>query len=152
RYQDMQMELAHANRVATLGQLSASIAHEVSQPIAGAVTNAHTAMRLLDAGPQNVDATRRALARIVRDGKRAGEVVERVRALVKKAPARKDVLDLNEAILEVTRLTRGEVEKHGVSLETRLAGDLPLIEGDRVQLQQVVLNLIMNAVEAMSAA
>ena len=151
RYREIQMELAHASRVATMGQLSASIAHEVSQPIAGAVTNAHAALRLLEAEPQNVDRIRRALARIVRDGNRAGEVVDRVRALVKKAPPRKDTVDVNEAILDVVRLTQGEAAKHGIAVRTQLASNLPLIEGDRVQLQQVVLNLVMNAVEAMSA-
>jgi signal transduction histidine kinase len=152
RYREMQMELAHANRVATMGQLSASIAHEVSQPIAGTITNAQAALRLLDAEPHNTDGLRRALERIVRDGNRAGEVVDRVRALVKKAPPRKDVVDLNEAMIEIVRLTQGEVAKHGVSAQTQLANDLPRIEGDRVQLQQVMLNLIINAVEAMSAA
>jgi C4-dicarboxylate-specific signal transduction histidine kinase len=148
----MQMELAHANRVATMGQLSASIAHEVSQPIAGTITNAQTALRLLDAEPLNTDGFRRALERIVRDGNRAGEVVDRVRALVKKAPPRKGALDVNEAILEIVRLTQGEVAKHGVSAQTQLANDLAHVDGDRVQLQQVMLNLIINAAEAMSAA
>jgi len=145
------MELAHANRVATMGQLSASIAHEVSQPIAGAITNAQAALRLLDAQPPNFDAFRRALERIVRDGNRAGEVVDRVRALVKKAPPRKEMLDVNEAMIAIVRLTQGEVARHGVSAQTQLANDLPPIEGDRVQLQQVMLNLIVNAVEAMDA-
>jgi signal transduction histidine kinase len=151
RYREMQLELAHANRVATMGQLSASIAHEVSQPIAGTITNAQAALRLLDVQPLNVDGFRRALDRIVRDGNRAGEVVDRVRALVKKAPPRKDVLDINEAILEIVRLTEGEVAKHGVSVKTQLANDMPHVESDRVQLQQVMVNLIINAAEAMSA-
>jgi signal transduction histidine kinase len=152
RYREVQMELAHANRVATMGQLSASIAHEVSQPVAGAITNAQAALRLLDAKPLNADGVRRALERIVRDGNRAGEVIDRVRALVKKAPPRNDMLDINEAMAEIVRLAQGEVAKHRVSTQTQLAGDLPRIEGDRVQLQQVMLNLIINAVEAMSAA
>ncbi len=152
RFREIQMELVHANRVATMGQLSASIAHEVSQPIAGTITNARAALRLLDADPLNIDGFRRALERIVRDGNRAGEVIDRVRALVKKAPPRKDVLNVDEAILEVVRLTQGEVAKHGVSVRTQLANDLPQIEGDRVQLQQVMLNLIVNAAEAMSTA
>jgi signal transduction histidine kinase len=152
RYREIEIELAHANRVATMGQLSASIAHEVSQPIAGTITNASAALRLLDAEPLNVDGFRRALERIVRDGNRAGEVIDRVRALVKKAPPRKDALDVNEAILDVVRLTHGEVAKHGVAVVTRLAADMPQVEGDRVQLQQVMLNLIINAAEAMSEA
>jgi C4-dicarboxylate-specific signal transduction histidine kinase len=151
RYREMQIELAHANRVATMGQLSASIAHEVSQPIAGMITNAQAALRFLDAEQLTTDGFRRALERIVRDGNRAGEVVVRVRALVKKAPARRDVLAVDEAILEIVRLTHGEVAKQGVSVGTQLANDLPRIEGDRVQLQQVMLNLIINAAEAMSA-
>jgi len=151
RYREMQMELVHANRVATMGQLSASIAHEVSQPIAGTITNARAALRLLEAEPQNVEGLQRALERIVRDGNRAGEVVDRVRALVKKAPPCNDVLDINEAMIEIVRLTQGEVAKHGVSTQTQLANDLPPIEGDRIQLQQVMLNLIVNAAEAMDA-
>src|SRR5262249_31765474 len=129
-----------------------SIAHEVSQPIAGAITNARAALRLLDAEPLNIDGFRRTLERIVRDGNRAGEVVDRVRALVKKAPPRKDTLDLNDAMIEIVRLTQGEAAKYGVSTQTQLASDLPSVEGDRVQLQQVMLNLIVNAIEAMSAA
>ena len=151
RYREMQLELAHANRVATMGQLSASIAHEVSQPIAGTITNARAALRLMEAEPHDLDGLRRALERIVRDGNRAGEVVDRVRALVKKAPARRDTLDVNEAMIEIVRLTQGEVTKHGVATRTQLASDLPRIEGDRVQLQQVMLNLIVNAAEAMEA-
>ena len=151
RYREIQMELAHANRVATMGHLSASIAHEVSQPIAGTITNARAALRMLGAQPLNSHELRRALERIVRDGNRAGEVIDRVRALVKKAPPRHSALDVNEAILEVARLTQGEVAKHGVSVKTQLANDLPRVEGDRVQLQQVMLNLIINAAEAMNA-
>ena len=151
RYREIQMELAHANRVATMGQLSASIAHEVSQPIAGTITNAQAALRLLEPEPPNTAGVRRALERIVRDGNRAGEVVDRVRALVKKEPPRKDILDLNEAMIEIVRLTQGEVTKQDVAARTQLASDLPRIEGDRVQLQQVMLNLIVNAVEAMGA-
>jgi len=151
RYQQVQMEVAHANRVATMGQLSASIAHEVNQPIAGVVTNAHAASRQLNATPPNVEEAQRALARIVRDGNRASDIIERVRALSKKTAPQKSNLDINEAIREVIGLTGGEAAKNGISVETRLADDLPSVDGDRVQIQQVVLNLIVNAIEAMSA-
>jgi PAS domain S-box-containing protein len=150
RYRAVEMELAHANRVATMGQLSASIAHEVNQPIAAAITNAHSALRWLGARPPDLEEVRQALGRIVRDGNRAGDVIGRIRDLIRKAPPRKDGLEINEAILEVIALTRGEVVKNGVSVKTQLAEGLPLIQGDRVQLQQVILNLIVNAVEAMS--
>ena len=147
---EAQTELAHVNRVATMGQLTASIAHEVNQPVAAVVTNAYAAMRWADAQPPDLEEIRQALGRIVKDGDRAGEVIDRIRALIKKAPARKELLDINETILEVVALTRGEVLKNGVSLQTQCAKGLPLIQGDRIQLQQVTLNLIMNAVEAMS--
>jgi PAS domain S-box-containing protein len=149
---EVQMELAHANRVATMGQLTASIAHEVNQPLAAAVTNAQAALRWLDGRPPDLKEARQALARIVRDGNRAGEVIGRIRALIKKAPPRKDALAINEVIREVIELTHGEAVKNGISAQTQLAEGLPLIEGDRVELQQVILNLIINAVEAMSGA
>ena len=150
RYREAQMELAHANRVATMGQLSATIAHEVNQPIAAAVTNADAALRWLAFQPPDLEEVRQALGRILEDGNRAGDVMGRIRALMKRAPPRKERLEINEAILEVIALTRGEMVKNGVSVQTQLAEGLPLIEGDRVQLQQVILNLIINAVEAMS--
>src|SRR6267154_1366360 len=146
---EVQMELAHANRVATMGQLTASIAHEVNQPLAAAVTNAHAALRWLDGRPPDLEEARQALARIVRDGNRAGEVIGRIRALIKKAPPRKDALAINEVIREVIELTHGEAVKNGILAQTQLAKGLPYIEGDRVQLQQVVLNLIVNALQAM---
>jgi PAS domain S-box-containing protein len=151
RVREMQMEVAHANRVATMGQLTASIAHEVNQPIAGAATNAEAALRWLDARPPDLEEVRQALGRIVKDAHRAGDVIGRIRELIKKAPSRKDRVDMNEAILEVIELTRGEAVKNGTSVRTALGEDLPLIEGDRVQLQQVVLNLIVNAVQAIGA-
>jgi PAS domain S-box-containing protein len=150
RYREVEMELAHANRVATMGQLSASITHEVNQPIAAAITNAHAALRWLGARPPDLEEVRQALGRIVNNGARAGDVISRIRDLVRKAPPRKDSLEINEAIREVIALTRSEVVKNGVSVQTQLAEGLPLIQGDRVQLQQVILNLIINAVEAMS--
>jgi C4-dicarboxylate-specific signal transduction histidine kinase len=150
RCHEIQSE-AHANRVAILGQLSVSIAHEVNQPISAVVTNAQAALRMLSAESPNMEAIRQALARIVRDGKRAGDIVGRTRALIKKAPPRMEILALNEAILEAIGVTHGEVVLNGVSVRTTLAEDLPLVRGDRIQLQQVMLNLIVNAVEAMSA-
>jgi PAS domain S-box-containing protein len=149
RYREMQMELAHANRVATMGQLTASIAHEVKQPIAATVSNAQAALRWLGRQPPDLEEARQALAHIVQDGKRAGDVVGWIRDLIKKAPPREDRLDINEAVREVIELTRGEAAKNGVRVRTQLANGLPRIQGDRVQLQQVMLNLIINAMEAM---
>jgi PAS domain S-box-containing protein len=151
RYREMQMEVAHSNRVATMGQLTASIAHEVNQPIGAAVTNAQAALRWLDRRPPDLEEVGQALARVVNDGTRAGDVIGRIRDLVKKAPPRKDLVDVNRTIREVIELTRGEAVKNGASVRTALGEGLPLIEGDRVQLQQVVLNLIVNAVQAMGA-
>jgi PAS domain S-box-containing protein len=150
RYREMQMELAHANRVATMGQLTASIAHDVRQPITATALNASTAIRWLSAQPPNLEEAREALDRIVSDSGRADAVIDRIRALVKRAPQRKDPLQINDVILEVVALTRSEAMKNAVSVQTRLAEHLPPVEGDRVQLQQVILNLMVNAVEAMS--
>jgi PAS domain S-box-containing protein len=146
---DMQMQLAHANRVATMGQLTSSIAHEVNQPIAAAVISAFAAQRWLSADPPNFREVDDALSFIIKAGNRAGEVVGRIRALIKKAPARKDAIAINDAILEVIALTRTEAANNSVSMQTQLAEGLPRVQGDRVQLQQVLLNLIINAIEAM---
>ena len=151
RYSEMQMELAHANRVATMGQLTASIAHEVIQPIAATVTNAETALSWLRLGSSHLEEVQQALTSIVEDGIRAAEVVKGIRALMKKAPPRKDRLEVNGVILEIIELARGEAVKHGVSILTELADPSPLVEADRVQLQQVLLNLIVNAIEAIGA-
>jgi PAS domain S-box-containing protein len=145
-----QADLAHVNRVTTLGELTASIAHEVNQPIAGVVTNADAALRWLAVQSPDLEEVRQALYGIVKDGKRAGEILSRIRALVKKTAPQKEWLDINEAIREVITLTRNEVQAKGVSLQTQFLRGLPLISGDRIQLQQVVLNLILNAIEAMS--
>jgi C4-dicarboxylate-specific signal transduction histidine kinase len=149
RYREAQLELAHANRVATTGQLTASITHEVNQPITAAVTYALAARRFLSAEPPNLREVDDALSLIVREGNRAGEVVGRIRALIKKAPARKDAVAINDAILEVIALTRAEAANNSVAVRTQLAEGLPPVQGDRVQLQQVLLNLIINAIEAM---
>jgi C4-dicarboxylate-specific signal transduction histidine kinase len=132
-----------------MGQLTASITHEVNQPITAAVTYALAARRWLSAEPPNFHEVDDALSRIVKEGKRAGEVVGRIRALIKKAPPRKDAVAINDAILEVIALTRTEAANNSVSVRTQLAEGLPRVQGDRVQLQQVLLNLIINAIEAM---
>jgi C4-dicarboxylate-specific signal transduction histidine kinase len=150
RYSLVQMELAHANRVATMGHLSASIAHEINQPIGAAITYANAASHWLDAQPPDLEEVRRALGLIMESNVRAGNVVDRIRALVKKAPPWKDRLDINETVLEVIALIQNEMAKQGISVRTQLAETLPAIQGDRVQLQQVILNLLINAVEAMS--
>jgi len=152
RLRDAQMELAHANRVTTTGQLAASIAHEVSQPISATLTNANAARRWLGAEPPDLEEVRQALDRIIRDGGRASDLIGRIRALVRKAPPLNDQLDINETILEVIALTRSELRNSRTLLQTQLADGVPLISGDRVQLQQVMLNLILNAVEAMSGS
>jgi PAS domain S-box-containing protein len=149
-YREAQLELAHANRVASMGQLTASITHEVNQPITAAVTYALAARRFLKAKPPNFHEVDDALSLIVKEGNRAGEVVERVRALIKKAPARKDPVAIDDAILEVIALTRAEAANNSVSVRTQFAGGMPPVQGDRVQLQQVMLNLIPNAIQSMS--
>jgi signal transduction histidine kinase len=151
RYREMQMELARVNRVETIGQLTASISHEVNQPLAAVRNNLTAALNFLDRTPPDLVEVREALACAVKDNDRASTVVGRIRALMQKAPTRTDSVDLNEAVREVLELTHGEALKNGVSVRTQLADGLPLIQGDRVQLQQVVLNLILNAVQAMDA-
>ncbi|BDC45045.1 hypothetical protein PTKU15_83420 [Paraburkholderia terrae] len=150
RYREVETELAHANRVATMGQLMASIAHEVNQPIAATVTNAQAALRWLHTQPPNVDEVRQTLTYIVKDAGRAGEVLGRIRSLVRKAPPRKEPVDINEAVREMIELTRGEAAKSGAFVQTRQSEGLPMIEADRVELQRVLLNLIMNVLEAMN--
>ena len=152
RLRNAQLELAHANRVTATGQLAASIAHEVSQPIAAALTNANAARRWLGAEPPDLDEVRQALDRIIRDGRRASDIIGRIRALVRKELPRNDELDINQTMLEVIALTRSELRRNGTSLQTQLTDGLPLVLGDRVQLQQVMLNLILNALEAMSGS
>ena len=146
----VQAELEHVTRVATAGEMTASIAHEVNQPLAAMVTSASACSRWLAAQPPDMEKARQALGRIVSDGHRAGEVMGRIRALVKKSPSHKDWLDINETIRELLLLTDTEVRMNRISLQTQLASGLPLVRGDRVQLQQVILNLIKNAIEAMS--
>ena len=145
-----QAELAHVNRISTLGELTASIAHEVTQPIAATVVNAEAASRWLAASPPNFERAQRGLDAIVYDGKRAGEILSRIRSLVRKTPVKREQIDINQVIAEVVGLTQGEVQRNGVTLRTQLQPALPLVLADRTQLQQVVLNFILNAVEATS--
>jgi C4-dicarboxylate-specific signal transduction histidine kinase len=147
---EAQTELAHVNRVATMGQLAASIAHEVKQPLAAVVTNAAAGLRWLSRQPPNVEEARNAFSRAISDGNRASEVIGRIRELMTNTPPQKDALEINEAIREIIALIHGEALKNGVSMQTQLAEGLPVIQGDRVQLQQVMLNLIINAIQAMS--
>jgi PAS domain S-box-containing protein len=143
-----QVELAHVTRVTTLGAMTASIAHEVNQPLGAVVNNASACLRWLAA--TNLEEARQSAELIVADGHRASEIINRIRALAKKAPPQKDWLNINETILEVIALARSEIQKNRVSLQTQLSSDLSLILGDRIQLQQVILNLLINAIEAMS--
>ena len=145
RYHEIQMEMAHANRIGTIGQLSASIAHELNQPLTGIITHAGTCLRMLSADPPNLDGARETVRRTMRDGTRASEVITRLRALFSKRAPTAESVDLNESTREVIALLHGELQKNRVIVQTELAGELPLVTGDRVQLQQVVLNLLLNA-------
>ncbi|CAM2146162.1 two-component system, LuxR family, sensor kinase FixL [Pararobbsia alpina] len=149
RYREVQAELAHASRVATMGQLAASIAHEVNQPIAATVFNAGAALRWLHAMPPDTGEVEEILNRIVLDGRRAGDIVERIRTQIKRAPVTRLPIDIASAIHDVVALTQHESLAHQVSVTTTLDDALPLIQGDAIQLQQVVLNLVINAIEAM---
>jgi C4-dicarboxylate-specific signal transduction histidine kinase len=147
---EAQTALAHANRVTTMGQLAASITHEIKQPITAAVASAQAAFNWLGTRPPNLEEVRQALSRVVEAGTQANEFSDRIRNLFRKAPVRKVRFEVNDAIREVITLTHGEVTKNKVALQTELGDGLPLVQGDRVQLQQVVLNLVINAVEAMT--
>jgi len=148
--QRAQAELAHVTRVLTVGELTASIAHEISQPLAAIVTNGNAGLRWLNGDSPNLEETSQAIRRVIRDGQRAGEVVSRIRALFKKAPQVQEPLAINDVIDEVLALTQSEVNSNQVSLRTQFASDLPLVRGDRVQLQQAIRNFILNAIQAMS--
>jgi PAS domain S-box-containing protein len=150
RYHEIQLELAHAYRIATLGQLSASIAHELNQPLTGIITNCATCSRMLSSDPPDLDGAREAVRRTMRDGNRASNVVARLRALFNKQQPASELVDLNEATREVIGLSLGEIQNSRVIVRTELADDLPLVTADRVQLQQVVLNLLRNAWDAMN--
>jgi C4-dicarboxylate-specific signal transduction histidine kinase len=144
-----QSDLAHVSRVTTMGELTASLAHEVNQPIAAAVTNANTCLRWLAADTPNLEEARAAASRIVKDGRRAGEIISRIRLLFKKGAAERELVDMNEVIQEMIVLLRSEAMRYNVSVRTELTADLPQVMGDRVQLQQVVMNLMINGIDAM---
>jgi len=145
-----QAELAHVARAMTMGELTASIAHEVNQPLSGIITNASTCLRMLAANPPNIDGARETAQRTIRDGNRASEVVTRLRALFSKKEATTEPVDLNEATREVVALSLSGLQRNGVILRQELADDIPVVMADRVQLQQVILNLVLNASDAMS--
>jgi PAS domain S-box-containing protein len=148
---EAQMELAHVTRVTTLGELAASIAHEVNQPLAAVVANAEACLRWLDRETPDLEEARRSVRWIMDDGNRASEVIRRVRALANKTQIEKVPLDVNDVVKEVIALVQRELTSHRVSLRTELAPALPMILGDRVQLQQVIINLVMNGIEAMQS-
>ncbi len=151
RLLDTQIALAHANRVTTMGQLTASIAHEVNQPLAAVVANAEACLRWLDRGTPDLNAARRSVEWIIDDSNRASGVIQRVRALVNKSRIEKAPLDVNEVVSETVALVQRELISHRVSLRVELALSPPMILGDRVQLQQVIINLVMNGIEAMQS-
>ena len=150
RLRQLESDLAHMNRLSMMGELAASLAHEITQPIATARNNARAALNFLDKQPADLGEVREALGCVVGDADRAGVIVDRMRDHIKKAPPRKHRFDLNQAINEVIVLAQSAIAENGVSVQTRLSEGLTPVEGDRVQLQQVILNLVLNAAEAMS--
>jgi len=151
RLRQAQAELAHINRVTTMGELTASLAHEVNQPIAAAVTNANTCLRWLTREHPDLEEARAAAMRIAKDGTRAAEIIKRIRLLFKKGTSERELVDMNDVIREMTVLLRGEAAQSAVSMTAELAADLPKVMADRVQLQQVLMNLMLNGVDSMKA-
>jgi C4-dicarboxylate-specific signal transduction histidine kinase len=144
-----QADLAHVNRVTTMGELTASLAHEVNQPIAAAVTDANTCLRWLTRDSPDVEEAREAASRVVKDLTRAADIISRIRLLFKKSTPQQELVDVNEVVREMTVLLRNEAIRHSISIRTDLAADLPQVMGDRVQLQQVFMNLMLNGIDAM---
>ncbi len=147
-FREAQIELAHVTRMSTLGEMSASIAHEINQPLGALVNNAGACLGWLDA--ENLEEARNSVALMMDDAQRVSDIITRIRALAKKAPPQKDSLDINQTIREVIALAQSEVQRNQIALQTQLSGDMPLVFADRIQLQQVMLNLMMNAIEAMT--
>jgi C4-dicarboxylate-specific signal transduction histidine kinase len=146
---EAQADLAHVSRVTTMGELCASLAHEVSQPIAAAVTSAHACLNWLARDTPNLEKARESAMRIVEDGTRAAEIIARIRLLCKKSAPQRELVDVNAVIQELIVLLRGHITRNLISVRMELAADLPQVMGDRVQLQQVVMNLMMNSIDAM---
>lgn len=149
RLRQLEAELAHTNRVTTMGELTASLAHEVNQPIFAAMTNANICVRWLSGGAPNIEEAREAANRIIKDANRAAEIISRIRLLFKKGAPQRELVNINEVISDITVLLRNEAARSGVLLRSELAKDVPAVMGDRVQLQQVFMNLIMNGIDAM---
>jgi PAS domain S-box-containing protein len=152
KLRQLEADLAHTNRVNTLGEMAASLAHEIKQPIAAAITSANTCMEWLAHEPPNLDRARAAAARIDKYGNRAAEIIDRIRSLYKKSPPQRELVDVNEIIQEMLTLLKGEADRYSVAMSAELAAELPKIVVDRVQLQQVFMNLMLNAIEAMKDA
>jgi PAS domain S-box-containing protein len=145
----LRADLAHVNRVSTLGEMAASLAHEIKQPIAAAITSANTCVEWLAQEPPNLDRARAAAAKIDKYGNRAAEIIDHIRSLYRKSPPQSELIDVNEIVHEIFTLLQGEAIRYSVAMRSELAGELPKIKADRVQLQQVFMNLILNALEAM---
>jgi signal transduction histidine kinase len=149
RLRQLEADLAHVNRVSTLGEMAASLAHEIKQPIAAAITSANTCIEWLAHEPPNLDRARAAAARIDKYGNRAAEIIDRIRSLYKKSPPQRELVDVNGIIQEMLSLLKGEATRYPIAMPAELTTDLPKIMADRVQLQQVFMNLVLNAIEAM---
>lgn len=151
KLRQLEAELAHINRVTTMGELTASLAHEINQPIAAAMTNANTCVRWLTRENPDVEEARAAAGRIVKDTQRAGEIISRIRLLFKKGAPQRELVNVNGVINEIITLLRNEAARHNITIQSQLSADLPHIMGDRVQLQQVLMNLVLNSIDAMKA-
>ena len=149
KLRQLEADLAHTNRVSTLGEMAASLAHEIKQPIAAAITSANSCIEWLAHAPPNLDRARAAAARIDKYGNRAAEIIDRIRSLYRKSPPQSELVDVNDIIHEIFTLLQGEAVRHSIAMRPELAGELPKIKADRVQLQQVFMNLMLNAIEAM---
>ena len=151
RLRQLETDLAHMNRVTMLGELASSLAHEINQPIAAAITSANACLRWLAHDPPDLDRARAAITRIENDGSRAAEIIQRLRVFYKTgAPPQRELVDLNQVVGEMLALLRNEADRHSISLRTELAPQVPQIMADRVQLQQVLMNLLLNGIEAMT--